>query len=362
MRLHYPLLLLCIISFTTHAQQTQFPSIDLGDPAPQLFVREWLKGSPVQRLEKGKVYVLEFWATWCKPCIAAMPHLSALAREYKDKVIVLGIDVMEKKTTSMAKVKALVDSMGNRMDFAVAVEDSNFMSDGWLHASGEQMIPNTFVVDLEGRLTWVGYPTKLDEVLPKIVNNTWDVKEALAKRTENKRLRELDLDANDFLFLYMTNPKKRDSALLVIDGMVGNNPQLKYAPLVGSNTFSLLLETDPHKAYEFGKVLIATPTYADPPYDLIIGTIQRVSEKSILPKETYQLGAEAYQAQIDQYPASKENPDTYYKMANLYWRANKKSEAIDAMQKAIEVLRSKKYFSKADMAAFEAKLRKYKNM
>src|SRR5438874_477646 len=182
------LLLLCIIAVTTHAQNDQSPSLNIGDPAPALRVREWIKGTPVQRFEKGTVYVVEFWATWCKPCKAAMPHLSALAGEYKDRVTILGIDIYEQKTTSPEKVKAFVDSMGQRMDYHVAAEDSNFMVAGWLDASGEQImgIPRTFVVNAEGRLAWIGHPKDLGEVLRKIVNNDWDIKEALAKRNLNK--------------------------------------------------------------------------------------------------------------------------------------------------------------------------------
>ena len=110
------------------------PLLNIGDPAPALRVRGWVKGEPVERFEKGKVYVLEFWATWCRPCIAAMPHLSALAGEYKDRVTFLGIDVYEKKT--VGKIKAFVDSMGKRMDFRVAAEDSDLMVAGWLVDTG----------------------------------------------------------------------------------------------------------------------------------------------------------------------------------------------------------------------------------
>lgn len=53
------------------------PAVTLkaGDPAPPLKIEKWLKSGPIERFEKGKVYVLEFWATWCPPCIASMPHL-----------------------------------------------------------------------------------------------------------------------------------------------------------------------------------------------------------------------------------------------------------------------------------------------
>src|ERR1700730_3262325 len=182
------LLLLCIIAVTTHAQNAQSTTLNIGDSAPLLRLLGWIKGTPVKRFEEGNVYVVELCATWCKPCIAAMPHLSALAGEYKDRVTVFGIDVYEKKTTSIEKVKAFVDSMGHRMDYRVAAEDSNFIVDDWLHASGEHGIPRTFVVNAEGRLAWIGHPKDLDKVLTKIVSNTWDIKEALAKRNSDKYL------------------------------------------------------------------------------------------------------------------------------------------------------------------------------
>ncbi|WP_437918099.1 TlpA family protein disulfide reductase [Sphingobacterium sp. LRF_L2] len=53
----------------------------VGDPAPPIRYSKWLKGTPVENYEKGHIYVIECWATWCGPCIAAMPHLSELAKK-----------------------------------------------------------------------------------------------------------------------------------------------------------------------------------------------------------------------------------------------------------------------------------------
>ena len=366
----YLLLLFCIITVTAYAQNDQALSLNIGDPAPPLRVCAWLKGTPVQRFEKGNVYVVEFWATWCKPCIAAMPHLSAFAAEYKDRITILGIDVYEKKNTSLKKVKAFVDSMGHRMDYHVAVGESNFMEIGWFDASGSQGIPKSFVVNAEGRLAWIGHPKDLGEVLPKIVNNTWNMTEELAKRNEQKRLEHLDHEANYTLMKYSPDQFKPgsvdrpDSALLAINEMVRNEPKLKYAPYIAYNTFSALLKTDLHKAYQYAKVAIVTSTYDDPPYDLIIGAIEWYSDKLNLPPEIYELGAEAYQVKIDHYPYPElvKIPKYYHNMADWYWRANNKSKAIDAEQKAIDALKSKKGFSKEDMAAFKSRLQQYKKM
>ncbi len=366
------LLLLCVIAVTAHAQNEQSPSLNIGDPAPPLRVREWLKGTPVQRFEKGHVYVLEFWATWCRPCKAAMPHLSALAREYKDRVTILGIDVMEMKNTSREKVKAFVDSMGPRMDYLVAAEDSNFMVAGWLVASGEQImgIPRTIVVNAEGRLAWMGHPKDLPQVLRKIVNNDWDIKEALAKRNLDKHLRVLDDSINFDLMNYHGDYRKGDyvgkpdSELLAIDEIIRNEPGLKYAFFIASHTFSSLLKTNQRKAYEYGKAVLVTPTYEEPAYDAIIHPIEFYSDKLNLSAEIYRLGAEAYQAQIDQiaYPELVNMARPYNKMAEWYGCANDKSKAIHFQQKAIEALKSKKPFSATEMAAFQSRLQQYKKM
>jgi thiol-disulfide isomerase/thioredoxin len=41
------------------------PTLKVGDKAPALVVEKWLKGRPVPRFERGRLYVVEFWATWC---------------------------------------------------------------------------------------------------------------------------------------------------------------------------------------------------------------------------------------------------------------------------------------------------------
>ena len=55
----------------------------LGQPAPEIEVKEWIKGEPATLATlRGQVVLLEFWATWCKPCEQMFPKLNQLHEEY----------------------------------------------------------------------------------------------------------------------------------------------------------------------------------------------------------------------------------------------------------------------------------------
>lgn len=347
------LLLFCVVALSVRAQKDTSSVRKLGDAAPPLRVRDWIKGTPVNNFEKRRVYVIDFWATWCAPCIASMPHLSALARKYKGKVIFSAVSVFEDRGTRGAtpeKLKAFVDGMGNKMDFNVASEDTNFTVQDWLRAYHQDYIPTAFVVDGQGKVAWTGYPFVLDTALKKILNNTWDVQAESSKRryadSSQNYLENLDdtlaskvrrfqgkyNDTNDLGF--------PDSALLIIDDMVKKEPKLKYAPWASSYTFKALLITDPHKAYEFGKQAMGASPDGGYACGSIIGDIRDGLRKLTMPKEIYLLGAACYQVKINRSPpyyAADEMAKQYQEMAQWYRLGGDKLKAIAAEKKAIKL-------------------------
>ncbi len=64
-----------------------------GEVAPELVVDKWIDQTPVKLSDlRGKVVLLDFWATWCGPCIAAFPNLKGWHEKYKDKgFVILGV-------------------------------------------------------------------------------------------------------------------------------------------------------------------------------------------------------------------------------------------------------------------------------
>ena len=336
-------------------------TLTIGDPAPPVKVAKWLKGESVDGFEKGKVYVMEFWATWCLPCIAGMPHLSRLAQSYKGKVTISGISIFERSTTTPARIERFVDSMGDKMTYHVGIEEGKAMGNQWVKAAGENGIPLAYIVDGRGRIAWIGLPKNLDEILPGVLDGNWNIDSAAASRKEDRRLTALDKDVIPRLNPFMGNPGKPDSALIEIGKILEKNPALKYYPLTGHFTFYSLLKTDPRKALVFGKAWLGaseTPQWRDIT-DAITYNVEKGNTQ--YPKEMYALCSDCFQAQLDNYPWSMDKPVTYDKIATLQMLAGDAARAADAEEKAIAFAKATPGFSPAALKEFEGRFEKYKS-
>jgi len=164
------------------------PAAQLGDPAKPLEIKDWVKGGPVDlSAGKGKtIHVVEFWATWCAPCLTSIPHLTELQRQFKDKGVVF-VGVSNEKTDV---VKKFVDKMGDKMDYTVAI-DAGKTSEGYMEAYGAEGIPHAFVVDREGKVVWEGHPMDgLDKVLAQMVEGKFDMTNSMRRASIKAKLSE----------------------------------------------------------------------------------------------------------------------------------------------------------------------------
>jgi thiol-disulfide isomerase/thioredoxin len=144
------------------------PTLKVGDKAPQITIEKWVKGEPITGYEKGRVYVVEFWATWCGPCIASMPHLTHLQKEYKDKVQIIGVTTKD-PNNSLEQVEKMVSEKGNEgMGYAVAWDEGTKTKEALFKAAGQTGIPCSFVIDGTGTVAYIGHPMWLDIPLERI--------------------------------------------------------------------------------------------------------------------------------------------------------------------------------------------------
>lgn len=162
------------------------PALRAGMPAPEFKVEKFLRGTPFTSLEKGKVYVIEFWATWCGPCIVTMPHLSELQHEFGPKgVTICGVNIWEEPEyteATLGKAAKFVDARPDAMAYTVAFDGAAKHMDGaWMQAAGRKGIPSAFVVDREGNIAWIGHPRDLDMVLDGVTRGDWSVSDGPAQ-------------------------------------------------------------------------------------------------------------------------------------------------------------------------------------
>lgn len=143
-------------------QTTDGVTLKAGSRAPAIAVNKWIKGEAVTGFEKGKVYVVEFWATWCPPCVKSIPHLTKLQKDHKE-LTVIGVTSSERKDPDgtdnrLAKLEKFVSDKGAQMDYTIAYDADRKMAETWLRAAGKNGIPCAFIVDHEGKIAWIGNP------------------------------------------------------------------------------------------------------------------------------------------------------------------------------------------------------------
>ena len=116
-----------------------------GDIAPE-FTAQLADGSTFTLSDgKGKVVLLNFWATWCGPCVGEMPAFEKLHKEYGDDVAILAVNYMEDAST----VDRFIDENG--YTFPIAYDEDGtinmkYPSDG---------IPYTVILDKEGVIQYI---------------------------------------------------------------------------------------------------------------------------------------------------------------------------------------------------------------
>jgi thiol-disulfide isomerase/thioredoxin len=118
-----------------------------ADPAPEIQADYWLNSDPLS-LEglRGKIVVLEFWATWCPPCRTTIPHLAKMYNEYKDKGVVFVSLTNEKRETVEPFVKEM------NMPYPVGGGSPSGRT------YGVRGIPHAFTIAPSGEVVWEGHP------------------------------------------------------------------------------------------------------------------------------------------------------------------------------------------------------------
>lgn len=324
--------------------------LEPGMPAPALTIDTWVKGAEVKSFETGKVYVIEFWATWCGPCRAAMPHLTELQNQYKDKgLTIIGVASAAAKD-SLEAVQKMVTADGAEaasIGYTIAWDKTGATSNAYMKAANKRAIPVSFVIDGKGTVAYIGHPGDLEFILDDIIDGKWDAK----KGAEN--LEKMKTEAQAVFADADSDPK---GALAKLAAFEKKHPRM--ARTLTSQKYNLQMDAQMYdESYQTARVLIDELVKQKDAQALNELSWRIVDPEGDVLKRDVDVAMVAAQHAVT---LSKEKDGAILDtLARCYWLKGDKMKAIELQKKAIAAI--PKDGPEADMLRpeLEATLREY---
>jgi thiol-disulfide isomerase/thioredoxin len=183
----------------------------IGKPAPDILFSTALNDKDINPANlKNKYVVLDFWATWCGPCVASLPHFSGLSGKFSSDSVVFAIISSEEKNKvgnflSKRPVEALylIDSITKTSEENMKINDLYGLT---AQGFGVEGIPHTVVVDKNGILRWVG---TAEQLTPGIMEDVLSGK--IEKVQEQQAKQRAELKKNTALRKQLFEQLKKDT-------------------------------------------------------------------------------------------------------------------------------------------------------
>ena len=188
-------LTVCATLLLTTQNRISAQTLQVGSKAPSLNIEHWISDGGgayphITEFVPGKIYVVEFWATWCGPCLQAMPHLAELQEKYSDKIQFISVT-----DESLPEISKLLeqDYPGTGKTFGELTSAYSLTSDPdgsthqeYMAASQAEGIPTAYIVGPTGEIEMIGHPMSMDAPLKMLADGTWD-REAYFAAIERKK-------------------------------------------------------------------------------------------------------------------------------------------------------------------------------
>lgn len=158
---HAGFLLGVLVLISCNLGFAQDGTLKVGDVAPPIEIGKWLNVDKARLSTgpalEGKVVLVDFWGTWCGPCVRAMPQIQRLHDRYRDRGLVVVALSYEDTDTMKPFLKK------NAYTMPIASDTKKRC----VTAYGVKSWPTTFLIDKEGKIAYVGGPYSIEPVIEK---------------------------------------------------------------------------------------------------------------------------------------------------------------------------------------------------
>jgi thiol-disulfide isomerase/thioredoxin len=148
-----------VVSLALLSARPALAQVAVGQPV-QLDMKSIDGQSLTSKNLQGKIIILDFWATWCGPCMAEVPHMAKINDTLGPKgVQIIGIS----RDDNVAVMKPVIAAQGMKWLHVHAA------SDQLAQMFGVNSIPRVFVISPDGVLRWTGHPARMDAPLAEVL-------------------------------------------------------------------------------------------------------------------------------------------------------------------------------------------------
>jgi len=328
------------------------PTLTIGSTAPPLDIETWMnppKGEPQPlqvSFQKGHVYVVEFWATWCGPCVSSMPHLAELQRHYANRrVSVISVSDEDTGTIDQFLAQEVPVDLTQKVEganarpitfreltspYRITSDPDQSSQRDYMAASGQDGIPTAFIVGKSGLVEWIGHPGNLDDVLASVVEDQWDREGYKSQLARQKRLEEL---SGNVLALLRKND--RPGAKKLIDNALAEADDPESIQEIKQLRLQVMLFLHDASAIEHARDIVETSTEPQV-LDGLAWTIYKLHQEKPFSDELIELAVGSSQKALRLATDPERKALTRDTLAHLLATQGKTDEAIRMQELAIQ--------------------------
>ena len=225
-------ILFLFIAFSITSNLFSQTSLKAGDKAPVITITDYISNIPKDKTLKNKYILLEFWATWCAPCLGAVPHLNELQAKYKNRKDLSFISMTYESPEKVLKTL-------QRIEFkTIVISDQTEKShtDFGAKQNGIMTLPRTVLIDNKGIVKWIGKPDQMsDSLFDSFLkgDEITTIRDSVPRNIENKTKSDLKDENTTDIAMKLLRDKQTQYSFSLLESIENHGSSSRKFPSKG---------------------------------------------------------------------------------------------------------------------------------